>query len=111
MKSPLTGTVTFLFTDLEGQTRLWEEQPEEMRAALARHDAILRRAVVAHDGQVVKTTGDGLHAAFTRAPDAISAALEQRITSATTPIVHLSALFAFMERVRKVQSPGSIALH
>src|SRR5438105_11961284 len=75
MKRPLTGTVTFLFTDLEGQTRLWEEQPEKMRAALARHDAILRRVVLAHDGQVVKTTGDGLHAAFTRAPDAISAAL------------------------------------
>src|SRR5919198_1146560 len=71
-----TGTVTFLFTDLEGQTRLWEEHPEVMRAAMARHDAILRRAVLAHDGRVVKATGDGLHAAFARAPDALGAALD-----------------------------------
>src|SRR5437867_8709630 len=71
-----TGTVTFLFTDLEGQTSLWEEHPAAMRAAMARHDAILRRAVLAHDGRVVKATGDGLHAAFARAPDALGAALE-----------------------------------
>jgi len=58
------GTVTFLFTDLEGSTRLWEKQPDAMRDALARHDAILRDAVEKYDGQVVKTTGDGLHAAF-----------------------------------------------
>ncbi len=38
-----TGTVTFLFTDIEGSTRLWEEHPEEMQVALARHDAILTR--------------------------------------------------------------------
>jgi class 3 adenylate cyclase len=57
-----TGTVTFLFTDLEGQTPLWEERPELMRAALARHDAILRQAVGAQGGHVVKTMGDGLHA-------------------------------------------------
>ena len=42
-----SGTVTFLFTDLEGSTRLWEEHPEAMRGALARHDAILRDAVEA----------------------------------------------------------------
>src|SRR5215472_1228618 len=70
-----TGTVTFLFTDLEGQTPLWEERPELMRAALARHDALLRQAVGAQGGQVVKMTGDGLHAAFARAPDALAAAL------------------------------------
>src|SRR5215831_18497305 len=70
-----TGTVTFLFTDLEGQTPLWEERPELMRAALARHDALLRQAVGAQGGHVVKTTGDGLHAAFARAPDALAAAL------------------------------------
>ncbi len=71
-----TGTVTFLFTDLESSTRLWEEHPEEMRAALARHDAILRDAVEMHDGHVVKTTGDGLHAAFALAHDALVAALD-----------------------------------
>jgi predicted ATPase/class 3 adenylate cyclase len=71
-----TGTVTFLFTDLEGSTRLWEEHPEAMRAALARHDDILRRTVEKRDGVVVKTTGDGLHAAFATAPDAVSAAID-----------------------------------
>ena len=65
-----TGTVTFLVTDLEGSTRLWEEHPEAMRDALARHDEILRDAVEKRDGVVVKTTGDGLHAAFPVAPDA-----------------------------------------
>jgi predicted ATPase/class 3 adenylate cyclase len=69
-----TGTVTFLFTDLESSTRLWEEQPAAMRAALARHDEILRRAVERHGGYVVKTTGDGVHAAFATARDALDAA-------------------------------------
>ena len=69
-----TGTVTFLFTDLEASTRLWEEQPEAMRAALARHDEILRVAVADHGGAVVKTTGDGLHAAFDAAEGALRAA-------------------------------------
>jgi predicted ATPase/class 3 adenylate cyclase len=70
-----TGTVTFLFTDIEGSTRLWEEHPEEMKAALARHDEILRDAVEAHDGHIVKTTGDGVHAAFTTGHDAAGASL------------------------------------
>ena len=55
-----SGTVTFLFTDLEGSTRLWEQQPEAMRPALARHDAIVRDAIERHAGFVVKTTGDGI---------------------------------------------------
>ena len=64
MAAPPSGTVTFLFTDIEGSTRLWEEHPEAMHEALARHDAIVRDAVEQHDGYVVKTTGDGIHAAF-----------------------------------------------
>ena len=68
------GTVTFLFTDLEGSTRLWEQHPDAMRAALARHDEILRDAVAAHRGHVVKATGDGLLAAFPAAQDALGAA-------------------------------------
>ena len=71
-----TGTVTFLFTDLESSTRLWEEQPEAMRAALARHDELLSKAVEVHGGQVVKSTGDGLHAAFASADAAVGAALD-----------------------------------
>ena len=62
-----SGTVTFLFTDLEGSTRLWEEHPEAMQPALARHDAIMRDAIEGHDGSVVKTTGDGFHAVFATA--------------------------------------------
>ena len=71
-----SGTVTFLFTDLEGSTRLWEEHPEAMKAALARHDGILQAAVAQHDGHVVKTTGDGLHAAFSTVHEALAAAIE-----------------------------------
>jgi predicted ATPase/class 3 adenylate cyclase len=71
-----TGTVTFLFTDLEGSSRLWEEHPEAMKGALARHDEILRGAVEGHGGHVVKTTGDGVHAVFATAHDAVDAALE-----------------------------------
>ncbi len=69
-----TGTVTFLFTDLEGSTRLWEDFPDAMQAALARHDALLRDAILAHDGRIVKMRGDGVHAVFSRAHDALGAA-------------------------------------
>jgi class 3 adenylate cyclase len=55
-----TGTVTFLFTDLEASTRLWEERPEAMRVALARHDEILREAVQGYGVVVAKSTGHGL---------------------------------------------------
>src|SRR6516165_7778287 len=72
---PLSGTVTFLFTDIEGSTRLWEQHPQAMSQALARHDAILVVAVKSSGGHVVKTTGDGLFAVFGRAESAISAAL------------------------------------
>jgi predicted ATPase/class 3 adenylate cyclase/DNA-binding winged helix-turn-helix (wHTH) protein len=74
--APPSGTVTFLFTDVEGSTRLWDEYPEEMRTALARHDEILREAVERHDGHLVKTTGDGLHAVFGLAHDGVAAALD-----------------------------------
>jgi predicted ATPase/class 3 adenylate cyclase len=67
--------VTFLFTDIEGSTRLWEEQPERMRPALAAHDALVRETVERHHGHVVKMTGDGVHAAFEDALDAVEATL------------------------------------
>ncbi len=74
-----TGTVTFLFTDLEGSTRLWQEHPEAMQSALAHHDEILRDAVEKCGGVVVKTTGDGLHAAFARARDALAATVHAQL--------------------------------
>ncbi len=70
-----SGTVTFLFTDIEGSTRLWEEHPDAMRDALARHDELVREAIEAHGGYVVKTTGDGFHAAFGTADAGVSAAI------------------------------------
>jgi len=70
------GVVTFLFTDIEGSTRLWEQEPERMRPALARHDAIVRAAVARNRGTVVKMTGDGVHAAFEDPLDAVNATLE-----------------------------------
>ena len=72
-----TGTVTFLFTDLETSTRNWEEQADGvMRDALARHDEILRDAVESHGGIVFSTMGDGIAAVFASAPDAVAAALD-----------------------------------
>jgi class 3 adenylate cyclase len=50
-----TGTVTFLFTDIEGSTRLWSERPDAMRLALARHDALVRAAIETNRGFVFKT--------------------------------------------------------
>ena len=70
-----SGTVTFLFTDIEGSTQLWEKFPEEMKSALAQHDLVLRNAISSQHGTTIKTTGDGVHAVFERAIDAIQAAI------------------------------------
>src|SRR5215203_4861202 len=72
---PADAARTYLFSDIEGSTRLWERHPEAMQDALARHDAILRAAVEACGGRVVKTTGDGLMAVFGSAADAITASV------------------------------------
>jgi class 3 adenylate cyclase/tRNA A-37 threonylcarbamoyl transferase component Bud32 len=73
--SPPTGTVTFLFTDIQGSTRLWERDAQRMQSALARHDEILKDVIVAHDGYVFKMVGDACCAAFSSAPKALEAAL------------------------------------
>src|SRR5512146_2620246 len=70
-----SGTVTFLFTDIEGSTRLWERFPEAMKTALARHDSILSQAVEASRGRVIKGTGDGIYAVFAAVSDAATASL------------------------------------
>jgi len=75
MSSLPSGTVTFLFTDIVDSTLLWEQQPEAMKSALAQHDAILRQEIEAHSGQVFKSTGDGAHAVFSTAIDAVKAAV------------------------------------
>lgn len=76
------AAVCFLFTDIEGSTRLWEQHTERMRAALACHDQIARTAVLAHRGRLVKTTGDGIHAVFNDALDALAATLQMQRTLA-----------------------------
>jgi predicted ATPase/class 3 adenylate cyclase len=70
-----SGTVTFLFTDIQGSTRLWQEHSHAMHSALAQHDALLHQAIAQHDGHVFKTIGDALCAAFATAPEALNAAL------------------------------------
>jgi class 3 adenylate cyclase len=80
MAKPHKDTITFLFTDVEGSTSLWEKNPEAMSEALYRHDEILRTAIEAHNGQVFKTVGDAFHAVFSTAPHALRAALEAQRT-------------------------------
>jgi class 3 adenylate cyclase len=77
-----SGTVTFLFTDIEGSTGLWESAPDAMRAALVRHDVMVRQAIESHGGYVFATGGDGFAAAFARARDATDAALEAQASMA-----------------------------
>ncbi len=70
------GAVTFLFTDIEGSTALWEKDGARMSQALAAHDVLARRAVESHQGSVVKMTGDGLHAVFEDALSALAATVD-----------------------------------
>jgi class 3 adenylate cyclase len=67
------GTVTFLFTDIEGSPRLWEDGRTAMSEALERHDTLLRKAIADSQGVIFSTGGDGLAAAFQRAADALRA--------------------------------------
>ena len=80
-----TGTVTFLFTDIEGSTKLWEEYPEHMRNALARHNVLMQQAIGANDGVVFKTMGDAYCAAFASASAALTAALTAQIALQSEP--------------------------
>ena len=76
MAEPRTRTVTFLLTDVEGSTALWEADSETMRQALAHHDALIEAGIVEHGGMVVKTRGEGdsIFAVFDGARDAVGAA-------------------------------------
>ena len=76
MASPPAGTLTFLFTDIEGSTKMWEQDSSSMQVALARHDEILRRVTEEHGGYVFKTVGDAFCCAFSTATDALETALE-----------------------------------
>ena len=82
-----TGTVTFLYTDIEGSAPLWEREPSQMRMALARHDAILRAAILERGGHVYKNIGDAFQAAFALPAQAVEAALvaQRRLSAETWP--------------------------
>src|SRR4051812_18107754 len=71
------GTVTFLLTDVEGSTALWEQAPESMRAALARHDLLFEEAIQSHGGLHIRPRGEGdsRFAVFSSATNAVAAAL------------------------------------
>ena len=71
---PPSGTVTFLITDLEGSTRMWEQDPEAMKAAMVRHDELLEKTIAANRGYIFSRMGDGMAAAFATAGDAVCAA-------------------------------------
>jgi predicted ATPase/class 3 adenylate cyclase len=75
MRPPPTGILTFLFTDIEGSTQLWEQRPAAMRLALARHDNCLRDVIESHRGRIFKRIGDAFCATFEQATDAIAAAI------------------------------------
>jgi predicted ATPase/class 3 adenylate cyclase len=71
-----SGTVTFLFTDIEGSTKLAQQYPDAMPVLLARHHEILNQSIQTHDGYVFQVVGDSFAAAFHSASDALNAALE-----------------------------------
>ncbi len=82
-----SGTVTFLFTDVEGSTRLWAADSAAMSASLLVHDSVVRFAIESADGYVFTTAGDSFAAAFSRASDAVSAAsaIQEDLAATTWP--------------------------
>jgi LuxR family maltose regulon positive regulatory protein len=100
-----TGTLTFLFTDIEGSTTRWEQHQQAMRLALAQHDRLLRETIAAHAGVVFKMVGDGVHAAFARAVDAVAAAYNAQCVLQAVDWGELSSL-----RVRMALHTGAAEL-
>jgi class 3 adenylate cyclase/tetratricopeptide (TPR) repeat protein len=80
-----SGTVTFLFTDIEGSTRLWSQNPQTMGPAIIRHETLLRAVITATGGVVFKTVGDAIYAAFASALDAAQAAVDGQRAIAAEP--------------------------
>ena len=92
------GTVTFLLTDIEGSTALWQEAPEEMAMAVARHHELLEEVVAAHAGVRPEEQGEGdsIVAAFSRASDAVHAALHaQRCSRRSSGLLRVQSVYAW----------------
>src|SRR5919201_1919598 len=100
MASLPTGTVTFLFTDIEGSTQLWEKHPEAMKSALARHDLILHEAIESNHGHAIKTTGDGIHGVFEKATDAVNATLAAQRNLQSLILISQSPIADLQRKVR-----------
>jgi len=79
-----SGTLTFLFTDIEGSTPLWEKMPEVMNCAVTLHHTILREVIDANGGVVFKIIGDAFQAAFQLASQGLNAAIDIQRKLATT---------------------------
>ena len=90
------GTGVFLFTDLEGSTRLWAEHPDHMGAALAEHDRLMNDAVAIANGSIFKHTGDGICAVFPSVRDAVGAAIAAQGSMAAQVWLPISRLRARM---------------
>jgi predicted ATPase/class 3 adenylate cyclase len=97
-----SGTITFLFTDIESSSKLWEQYPEAMSAALTRHNELLRQAIEAGKGYMFKLWGDAVYAAFDTATDALPAAIEAQISLLRQSFGELGAL-----RVRMALHTGA----
>ncbi len=84
---PLAVERSFLFTDVEGSSRLWESDPDRMGEALAQHFRVLREEISSHDGTLVKDTGDGIFAVFPTARAAVAAAVSaQRVLAGSAEV-------------------------
>ncbi|MGZ3549639.1 MAG: ATP-binding protein [Vulcanimicrobiaceae bacterium] len=97
-----TGTVTFLFSDIEGSTQRWEAYRAAMTVAVERHDTLMRSAIEAHNGYIFKTIGDAFCAAFSSSPDALAAALDAQRALAAEDFSTVAGL-----RVRMALDTGS----
>ena len=103
------GALTFLFTDVEGSTRLWETEPVAMSAALARHDSLIREAIQRHAGHVFMTAGDAFCAAFPNAGKALEAACDAQRALAAEPWsepVRIKARMAVHTGVVEIRDSG-----
>ena len=114
-ETPLpTGVVTFLLTDVEGSTLLWERAPEQMAAVIARHYDILQTAIAAHGGArpVEQGEGDSVVAVFTRGSDAVAAALDAQLALSAEPWpdgIDLSVRMALHTGEARLRDEGNYA--
>jgi predicted ATPase/class 3 adenylate cyclase len=103
------GALTFLFTDVEGSTRLWEKEPAAMSTALARHDTLVRDAIERHNGYVFMTAGDAFCAAFRNAERALAAACDAQrslTTETWTGPVQIKARMALHTGAVEIRDNG-----